>query len=97
MEIDTITENLKTVYIDDDKKYKKCSPEQVRLFIQTMQDEGITVSKAAVRCSIPQQSAYRLLKEFNDSSGSVLPRFASKAKNKGTKRKLFPQLTLFLI
>ncbi|KAG2205901.1 hypothetical protein INT46_000811 [Mucor plumbeus] len=47
MEIDTITENLKTVYIDDDKKYKKCSPEQVRLFIQTMQDEGITVSKAA--------------------------------------------------
>ncbi|KAI8641453.1 hypothetical protein BD408DRAFT_325096, partial [Parasitella parasitica] len=42
-------------------------------------------------------SAYRLLKEFNDSNGSVLPGFAPKAKNRGTKQKLFPQHTHFLI
>ncbi|ORE08955.1 hypothetical protein BCV72DRAFT_179693, partial [Rhizopus microsporus var. microsporus] len=56
-----------------------------------------TVPKAAVRCSIPRQSAYRLFKEFNGSNGSVLPGFAPKAKNRGTKRKLFPQHILFLI
>lgn len=43
------------------------------MFIQIMQDEGTTVPKAAVRCNIPRQSAYRLLKEFTDSYGSVLP------------------------
>ncbi|ORE12324.1 hypothetical protein BCV71DRAFT_149884, partial [Rhizopus microsporus] len=42
-------------------------------------------------------SAYRLLKDFNDSNGSVLPGFAPKAKNRGTKQKLFSQHTLFLI
>ncbi|KAI8888101.1 hypothetical protein K501DRAFT_174106 [Backusella circina FSU 941] len=50
-----------------------------------MQDEGTTVPKAAVRCNIPRQSAYRLLKEFKDSNGSVLPGFAPKAKNRGMK------------
>ncbi|GAA5814618.1 hypothetical protein MFLAVUS_008117 [Mucor flavus] len=62
-----------------------------------MQDEGTTVPKVAVRCNIPRQSAYRLLKEFNDSNGSILPGFAPKAKNKGTKQKLFGQHFLFLI
>ncbi|RCH83467.1 hypothetical protein CU097_007837 [Rhizopus azygosporus] len=75
--------------IDDGKKCKY-SPEQIRLFIQIMQGEGTTVPKAGVRCSIPRQSVYRLLKEFNDSNGSVLPGFAPKAKNRGTKQKLFP-------
>ncbi|KAI8890545.1 hypothetical protein K501DRAFT_168793 [Backusella circina FSU 941] len=56
-----------------------------------MQDEGTTVPKAAVRCNIPRQSAYWLHKDFNDSSGSVFPGFAPKAKNRGTKQKLFPQ------
>ncbi|KAI9477914.1 MAG: hypothetical protein EXX96DRAFT_484148 [Benjaminiella poitrasii] len=86
MDIDSLTESIKTVSIDDgSKKYKKYTPEQVRMFIQIMQDEGTTVPKAAVRCNIPRQSAYRLLKEFNDSNGSVLPGFAPKAKNRGTK------------
>ncbi|EIE82825.1 hypothetical protein RO3G_07530 [Rhizopus delemar RA 99-880] len=62
-----------------------------------MQDEGTTVPKAAVRCSIPRQSAYRLLKDFNISNGSVLPGFAPKAKNRDVKQKLLPQHTLFLI
>ncbi|KAI7894095.1 uncharacterized protein EV154DRAFT_403766, partial [Mucor mucedo] len=38
-------------------------------------------------------STYRLLKEFNDSNGSVLSGFAPKAKNRGTKQKH----TLFMI
>ncbi|CAO3693318.1 unnamed protein product [Rhizopus stolonifer] len=54
MEIDTITENLKTVSIEDGKKYKKYSPEQVSMFIQIMQDEGTTAPKAAARCNIPR-------------------------------------------
>ncbi|GAA5811079.1 hypothetical protein MFLAVUS_004508 [Mucor flavus] len=70
IEIDSLTESIKTVSIDDDsKKYEKYTPEQVRL----------------------------LLKEFNDSNGSVLPGFATKAKNRGTKQKLFGQHSLFLI
>jgi hypothetical protein len=98
MEIDTITQNLKTVSIDVDKrKFKKYTSERVRQFIQIMQDEGTTVPKAVVRCNISRQSAYTLLKEFNTSSGSILPGFAPKAKNRGTKQKLFPQHTLFLI
>ncbi|KAI9349367.1 hypothetical protein BD770DRAFT_394937 [Pilaira anomala] len=62
MEIDSLTESIKTVSIDDgSKKYKKYTPEQARMFIQIMQDEGTTVPNAAVRCNIPRQSAYRLL------------------------------------
>ena len=54
MEIDSLTESIKTVSIDDgNKKYKKYTPEQVRMFIQIMQDEGTTVPKATVRCNIP--------------------------------------------
>ncbi|KAG2192033.1 hypothetical protein INT46_003860 [Mucor plumbeus] len=98
MEIDTITENLKTVSIDDGKrKYKKYTLQQIRLFIQIMQDEGTTVPKAAVRCNIPRQSAYSLLKEFNANNASALPGFAPKAKNRDTKQKLFPHHILFLI
>jgi hypothetical protein len=55
MEIDTITENLKIISIDDGKrKYKKYIIEQVRQFIQIMQNEGTTVPKAAVGCNIPR-------------------------------------------
>ncbi|KAI9267756.1 hypothetical protein EDC94DRAFT_433288 [Helicostylum pulchrum] len=98
MEIDSLTENIKTVSIDDgSKKCNKYTPEQVRMFIQIMQDESTTVPKAAVRCNIPRQSAYKLLEEFNDSNSSVLPDFAPKAKNSGTKQKLFGQHSLFLI
>ncbi|CEP20206.1 hypothetical protein [Parasitella parasitica] len=62
-----------------------------------MQDEGTTVPRVEVRCGIPRQRAYRLLKEFNYSNGSVLPGLAQKAKNRCTKQKLFPQHTHFLI
>jgi uncharacterized protein (UPF0264 family) len=55
MEIDSLTESIKTVSIDDgSKKYKKYTPEQVHMFIQIMQDEGTTVPKAAARCNIPR-------------------------------------------
>ncbi|KAG2214252.1 hypothetical protein INT47_000808 [Mucor saturninus] len=50
-----------------------------------MQDnEGTTVPKAAVLRDIPRQSAYRLLKDFDNSNGSVLPGFAPKAKNRAS-------------
>jgi uncharacterized protein (UPF0264 family) len=88
MEIDTLTEKLKTISIDDGKrKYKKYTPEQVRMFIQIMQDEGTTVPKAVVRCNIPRQSAYRLLKEFNASNGSVFAWFCSESQKKKQRYK----------
>ncbi|KAI8880742.1 hypothetical protein K501DRAFT_286753 [Backusella circina FSU 941] len=55
MKIDSLTENLKTASIDDgSQKYKKYTPNQVRMSIQIMQDEGTNVPKAAVRCNIPR-------------------------------------------
>lgn len=98
MEIDSHSESIKTVSIDvGSKKYKKYTSEQMCMFIQIMQDKGTTVTKAAVRRNIPKQSAYRLLREFNNINGSLLPGFAPKAKNRDTKQKLFSKHTLFLI
>lgn len=92
MEIDTFTQTLKSVVIDDGRRnYKKYTPEQARLFIQIMQDESTFVPETALRCNISRQSAYTLLKEFNANDGS----FALKAKNRGTKQKLFPEHTQF--
>ena len=55
MEIDSLKESIKTVSIDDgNKKYKKYTPEQVRMFVQIIKNEGTTVPKAAVRCNIPR-------------------------------------------
>ncbi|CAO3643609.1 unnamed protein product [Mucor hiemalis] len=83
--------------MDNKRKYKKYGPEQIRQFIKIMQDEGSTVPKAAARCSIPRGTAYKLFAEFNESDGTVLPGSASKAKNRGTKQKLFPQHTKFIV
>lgn len=83
--------------IDSKKKYKKYGPEQIRQFIQIMQDESITVPKAAARCSIPRGTAYKLFAEYTESGGTVLPGSASKAKNRGTKQKLFPHHTKFIV
>lgn len=83
--------------IDSKRKYKKYGLEQIRQFIQIMQDEGITVPKAAARCSIPRGTAYKLFAEYTESGGTVLPGSASKAKNRGTKQKLFPHHTKFIV
>lgn len=98
MEIDSITRDIQTVSIvDDSKKIKKYGPDQIRRFIQIMQEEGLSIPKAATRCMISRSTAYKLLAEFNAGNGTVLPGSAPKGKNRGTKQKLFPEHTRFLI
>lgn len=98
MDIDVIAEDFQNIsIIDESKKKKKYGPDQIRRFIQIMQDEGTTVPKAAVQCMIPRSTAYVLFKEFNAGDGTVLPGSAPKGKNRGTKKKLFPQHTAFLV
>ncbi|KAG1455157.1 hypothetical protein G6F56_007133 [Rhizopus delemar] len=72
--IEGITADLSSISIIDDKKMKnKYGPEQIRLFIEFIQEEGFTVSKAAARCLIPRSTGYLLLKEPNKSNGGILP------------------------
>ncbi|KAI8980521.1 hypothetical protein BDB01DRAFT_796786 [Pilobolus umbonatus] len=55
------------------KKYKKYGQEQIKRFIQAVQEEGLTVPKAAEQCGIPRSTGYRLIDEFNARNGIVLP------------------------
>ncbi|CEP10407.1 hypothetical protein, partial, partial [Parasitella parasitica] len=83
---------------DNSKKKNKYGPEQIRAFIELIQEEGLSVPKAAKQCMIPRSSAYLLLKEFNAGSGDVLPGKSLKKKaNRGTPVKLLPEHTEFLI
>ncbi|KAI8385634.1 hypothetical protein BD560DRAFT_383936 [Blakeslea trispora] len=67
------------------------------MFVKIRRDECTTVSRAGAHCGILRQSACRLLKEFNDNNSSTLLGFVPNAKTRGTKQKLFPQHTHFLI
>ncbi|KAG1455015.1 hypothetical protein G6F56_007175 [Rhizopus delemar] len=93
--LEEITTELSIVTISDDKKMKnKYGPEQIRCFIEVLQEEGVSVPVAAERRS----TAYRLFKEFNLGDGTILPGGALKKKaNRGTARKLFPDHTHFLV
>lgn len=66
------------------------------MFIQIIQDKDTAVPKATVYCSIPRQSTYRLLKNFKNSNGGVLPGFAPKAKKQRYETKAFPTAYPFL-
>lgn len=79
--IEEITADLSSISIINDKKKKnKYGPEQIRLFIDLIQEEGLTVPKAAARCLIPRSTGYLLLKEFNKSNGGILPGKSNKKK-----------------
>ena len=55
-EIDSITRDIQTVSIvDDSKKIKKHGLDQIRRFIQIMQEEGLSVPKTAAQCMIPRR------------------------------------------
>ncbi|CAO3697393.1 unnamed protein product [Rhizopus stolonifer] len=44
----------------------------IERFVKILQEEDLFFPKAAAVCSIPRTTAYRLLDEFNNGSGSVL-------------------------
>ena len=97
--MEEITTDFNAISItENSKKKNKYGPEQVRVFIDLIQEEGLSVPKAAKQCMIPRSSAYLLLKEFNAGNGDVLPGQSLKKKaNRGTPVKLLPEHTEFLV
>ncbi|KAG0782662.1 hypothetical protein G6F16_006659 [Rhizopus arrhizus] len=97
--LEEITTELSVVTISEDKKKKnKYGPEQIRRFIEILQEEGVSVPVAAKRCMIPRSTAYKLFNEFNAGDGTVLPGGSLKKKaNRGTAKKIFPEHTRFLV
>ncbi|KAG1441719.1 hypothetical protein G6F56_011357 [Rhizopus delemar] len=97
--MEVITTDFSAISItDNSKKKNKYGPEQIRAFIELIQEEGLSVPKAAKQCMIPKISAYLLLKEFNAGSDDVLSGKSLKKKaNIGTSVKFLPEHTEFLV
>jgi hypothetical protein len=55
--VDALTTGLKAVAIADQKKVKKYGPDQIRRFMELVQEEGMSIPKAAVQAMIPRSSA----------------------------------------
>lgn len=89
--VDALTTGLKAVAIADQKKVKKYGPDQIRRFMELVQEEGMSIPKAAVQAMIPRSSAYKLFNEYNAGTSSVMPGPATKGKNRGTPQKLFDE------
>lgn len=94
--MEDLVEKFQEVTIKSPAKYKKYGQNQIERFIRMIQEEGLTVPKAAEQCGIPRSSAYKLLNEFNASDGSVLPGNIPKKLEREPK-KLFSQHSAFLI
>jgi hypothetical protein len=88
---------LEEMTITKTKRYKKYGPEQIARFIHILQETGETVPKAAEACGIPTSSTYKLLNQFNDSNGTILPGSTFTKKGKAKPKKLFSVHTAFLI
>lgn len=93
--VEEITVDMSKVKLST-RKYKKYGTDQIESFIKVLQEEGLSVPKAAAVCGIPRSSAYRLLDEFNSGDGHVLPGTTVKPKAVKSK-KLFQEHTEFLI
>ncbi|KAF7720690.1 hypothetical protein EC973_006484, partial [Apophysomyces ossiformis] len=91
-----LTVKMKEISVGKAQKYKKYRYEQIARFIEMLQEEGLTVPKAAEICSIPRSTGYRLLNEFNASDSTVLPSNLAKPHTSRLK-KLFPEHTAFFI
>ena len=82
--------------------YKAYGPDNIRMFLQLMQEEGHSVAKHAKTCFIPRSTAYEILKQWNESDGTVIPIGCLKKPSKigGAKRanncKITAQQTEFL-
>ncbi|KAI8094820.1 uncharacterized protein B0P05DRAFT_461771, partial [Gilbertella persicaria] len=48
-------------------------PENIRRFIELVQEEGGSIVKHAKTCLIPRSTAYETLKQWNESDGTVIP------------------------
>ena len=78
---------LEEMTITKTKAYKKYGPEQIARFIYILQETGATVPKVAEACGIPTSSAYKLLNQFNNSNGVILPGSTPTQKGKAKPKK----------
>ncbi|GAA5808718.1 hypothetical protein MFLAVUS_002113 [Mucor flavus] len=53
--------------------YKAYGPENIKRFIQLVQEEGGSIAKHAKACLIPRSTAYEILKQWNESDGTAIP------------------------
>ncbi|KAG1130319.1 hypothetical protein G6F37_013531 [Rhizopus arrhizus] len=91
-----VTEEMEAVSLYPSYRYKKYTQDQIEWFIRVKQEEGLSVPKAAALCGIPRSTAYELINEFNNSSGTVLP--GNNPRNTNNKpKKLLPHHSAFLI
>ncbi|KAG2192483.1 hypothetical protein INT46_002772 [Mucor plumbeus] len=95
--MEEIVLELEEMTITKTKTYKKYGPEQIACYIHILQETGATIPKAAEACGIPTSSAHKILNQFNDSNGTILPGSTSTQKGKAKPKKLFPVHTVFLI
>lgn len=95
--IDSMTVQMEEVFLEENKqRYKKYGHDQVKHMIDLIQEEGLSIPKAAKSCGIPRSSAYELIKEYNESKATVVP--ASLPKKRGPRpKKLFEEHSKFLI
>ncbi|CEG81728.1 hypothetical protein RMATCC62417_15893 [Rhizopus microsporus] len=83
--------------------YKAYCLENIKQFIHLMLGEGSSAAKHAKYCFIPHSTAYEILKQWNESGGTVIPVCCVKrpSKSNGTPKtnnaKLTQKHTQFLI
>lgn len=70
----------------DSPNIKKHKADQIERFIEILQEESLSVPKAAAVPGIPRSSAYRLLDEFNSGDGPVPPDTTLKPKASKPKK-----------
>jgi hypothetical protein len=107
MEDDIVLEDVPLVPEDNDSNkalsYKAYGLENIKQFIHLMQEEGDSVAKHAKACFTPRSTAYEILKQWNESDGTVIPVGCMKRPSKkyGTSKtnnaKLTQKHTQFLI
>ncbi|CEG78602.1 hypothetical protein RMATCC62417_13181 [Rhizopus microsporus] len=77
MEDDVVPEDVPPVPENNDSNkalsYKAYGLENIKQFIQLMQEKGGSVAKHAKACFIPRSTAYEILKQWNESDRTVIP------------------------
>lgn len=94
--VEDLVEEMELVSIKKTRKNKNWGPSNVERLIHVMQEEGLSIPKAALVAGIPRTTAYSLINEFNASDGTVLPGNNPRKTNNKAK-KLFPEHSAFLI
>ncbi|GAA5806569.1 hypothetical protein HPULCUR_012107 [Helicostylum pulchrum] len=92
--VNDLAEDMELVSIKTTRKNKNWGPSNVERLTHVMQEEGLSVPKAAEVAGIPRSTAYGLVNEFNASDGTVLSG-SNPRKTNNKAKKLFPEHSAF--